>query len=230
MSKIYFLLFLLVNTAGAHAQDSVRVLCLYGSVPAKGWQGREPEFKRGMFTRTINMQGGHVGIEVGADSVLSFQPLRYSGPFHAGDLFSHSKHPNSWFRVMTVHRMWTLLGNYYNNIDSLQRAMFVIPVTPQQRHAIDSLSRAYLTHTPYDYAFLGMRCASASYEILVHAGVASWYRRGLWHKIFTTRKFRYAIYKEYLRRRAAGWRLYTWKGSHSRVWDRDKVKLDAAFH
>lgn len=50
------------------ARDSVRVLCLYGSVPAKGWKGVEPQFRKGMFTRLINLRGGHVGVETGASA------------------------------------------------------------------------------------------------------------------------------------------------------------------
>ncbi len=42
--------------------------------------------------------------------------------------------------------MWNCLGNYYNNIDSLVNS--------------------YTTQTPYDYVFLGMRCASSSYDVL----------------------------------------------------------------
>ena len=210
----------------AHAQDSIRVLCLYGSIPAKGWKGIEPVFHKGILTRTINLHGGHVGVETLIDSVLSFQPVNYSGLFRSGHIFNHSRHPNSWFRALSDQDMWYVLPHHYDDLDSLRRAVFVIPVTPGQRRMIDSLSRAYRAHTPYDYAFLGMRCASASYEILFHAGLVSGYPRGIWHKIFTTKKFRYALYKEYLRRKAAGWRLYTWKGCTSRQWENDIITLN----
>ena len=207
------------------AQDSIRVLCLYGSVPAKGWKGVEPQFNKGLFTRLINLRGGHVGVEAGTDTVLSFHPVHYNGPFHAGHFFNHCRRPNSVFRAVTVNRMWYMLPHRYPDLDSLRRVVFVIPVTSGQRRVIDSLALAYLARTPYDYAFLGMRCASASYQILVYAGVATEYRRGLWHRIFSTRKFRYALYKEYLRRRSEGWRMYAWKGSVSREWDKDKRPL-----
>ena len=146
-------------------------------------------------------------------------------PFHAGHIFNHRRHPNSLFRAVSVNRMWYMLPHHYPDLDSLRRVVFVIPVKSGQRRVIDSLALAYLARTPYDYAFLGMRCASASYQILAYAGVATEYRRGLWHRIFSTRKFRYALYKEYLRRRSEGWRMYTWKGSVSREWDKDKRPL-----
>jgi hypothetical protein len=212
-------------TVDLTAQDSIRVLCLYGSVPAKGYKGVEPQFRKGMFTRLINLRGGHVGVETGADTVLSFHPVRHDGPFHAGHIFNHPRHPNSIFRAVSVDRMWFMLPHHYPDPDSLRRVVFVIPITPEQRRVIDSLALAYLAHTPYDYAFLGMRCASASWQILVYAGVATEYRHAFWHKIFSTRKFRYALYKEYLRKRSAGWRMYTWKGSVSREWDKDKRPL-----
>jgi len=204
------------------AQDSVRVLCLYGSVPAKGYKGVEPQFHKGMFTRLINLRGGHVGVETGADTVLSFHPIRYDGPFHAGHIFNHPRRPNSLFRAVTVNRMWYMLPHHYPDLDSLRRVVFVIPITPDQRRVLDSLALAYLAQTPYDYAFLGMRCASASYEVLASAGIVTEYKRNFWYNIFTTRRFRYILYKEYLQNKGKGWRLYTCKGSQSREWEKDQ--------
>lgn len=186
--------------------------------------GKEPMYgPNNLINRAAKLRGGHVGVEYEPDKVLSFQPLRYTGIARAGHLIasSHHKNFNSCFRIYTERRMWTVLGNYYNNLDSLRRAVFVIPVTAAQRRILDSLATAYTTSTPYDYAFLGMRCASATYEVLLAAGVVTGVKHNLWYNVFTTQDFRYLLYREYLRNKDIGWQLYTCKGSRSRTWDKD---------
>jgi hypothetical protein len=215
--------------------DSIRVLCLYGSIPAKGWQGKEPMHgPNSMLGRMVKLHGGHVTIEYAHDKALSFQPVHYDGLGGAGHLFSRSKEKNfnACFRIYTEKRSWNVLGNYYNNIDSLRRAVFIIPVTATQQHQLDSLATAYTQHTPYDYAFFGMRCASASYQFLKEAGLVTEYKHHIWFNIFTTRDFRNALYKDYVRNRdkdkdkGKGWRLETTRGSLSRQWEKDTQDLE----
>jgi len=205
--------------------DSIRILCLYGSIPAKGFAGKEPMYGPNNFiNKMTKMHGGHVSIEYAPDKALSFQPLRYTGIARSGHLTNRSnpKNFNSCFRIYTAQRAWTGLGNYYNNLDSLRRATFVIPITAAQKRRLDSIARIYVDKTPYDYSFLGMRCASASYEVLAAAGIVTRYKRNFWYNIFTTRRFRYLLYKEYLLKKDKGWRLYTCKGSQSREWEMDQ--------
>ena len=205
--------------------DSIRILCLYGSIPAKGFEKKEPMYgPNNLFNRLAKMHGGHVAIEIAPDKALSFQPLHYTGIARSGHLTnrSNSKNFNSCFRLYTAHRAWTVLGNYYDNLDSLRRATFVIPITAAQKKRLDSIATAYTHNTPYDYSFLGMRCASASYEVLAAAGIVTEYKRNFWYNIFTTRRFRYVLYKQYLQNKDKGWRLYTCKGSQSRDWEKDQ--------
>jgi hypothetical protein len=217
-----------VPDAAAPIVDSVRVLCLYGSIPAKGWQGKEPMHgPNSMLGRMVKLHGGHVAIEYAHDKALSFQPVHYDGVGGAGHLMprSDAKNFNSCFRIYTEKRAWNVLGNYYNNLDSLRRAVFVIPVTAAQKHTLDSLATVYTQRTPYDYAFFGMRCASASYEFLLEAGLVAEYRHHIWRNVFTTRDFRNALYKDYERNRTKGWRLETSHGSLSRQWEKDSQPL-----
>jgi hypothetical protein len=160
-----------------------------------------------MLGRMVKLHGGHVTIEYARDKALSFQPVHYDGLGGAGHLMprSKSKNFNACFRIYSEKRAWTVLGNYYNNLDSL--------------------ADAYVHHTPYDYAFFGMRCASASYQFLLEAGLVSEYHHNIWWNVFTTRDFRNALYKDYLRNRANGWRLETSPGSHSRQWEKDTEAL-----
>jgi hypothetical protein len=202
---------------------TIRILCLYGSVPAKGyWQVEPLHGPRNMINLVAKLHGGHVGIEYAPDKVLSFQPLTYGGPAASGHFVPNLKKRNfnSWFRVYSVDRMWNCLGNRYNNIDSLRRAVFVIPVTAAQRQILDSLVKKYTTQTPYDYAFFGMRCASSSYDVLQTAGILP-KQDMTWYNVFTTQEFRYLLYQEYLRNKDKGWELFTSKGSVSRKWEKD---------
>ena len=208
--------------------DSIRILCLYGSIPAKGFEGKEPMYgPNNIFNRMSKMHGGHASIEYAPDKALSFQPVNYTGIARSGHLTNRAnpKNFNSCFRIYTEHRAWTVLGNYYNNLDSLRRATFVIPITAVQKRALDSIAQAYVRKTPYDYSFLGMRCASASYEVLASAGILTRYKHNFWSNIFTTRRLRYVLYQEYLKNKDKGWRLYTSKGSQSREWENDAVPL-----
>ena len=164
--------------------DSVRVLCLYGSIPAKGWWGREPMYgPNSVLGRMVKLHGGHVTIEYAHDKALSFQPVHYDGIGGAGHIMPRSgnKNFNSCF--------------------------------------------AYTGKAPYDYAFFGMRCASASYQFLLEAGLVREYKHNIWMNVFTTRDFRNALYKDYERNRDKGWRLETTRGSRSRQWEKDTEDL-----
>ncbi len=208
--------------------DSIRVLCLYGSIPAKGWRGREPMYgPNSMLGRMVKLHGGHVTIEYAHDRALSFQPVHYNGFGGAGHIMprSNEKNFNACFRIYNEKRAWNVLGNYYNNVDSLRRAVFIIPVTAAQQHKLDSLATTYTKLPPYDYAFFGMRCASASYQFLSEAGLVTEYKHLIWMNVFTTRDFRNALYKDYVRNRDKGWRLETSKGSVSRKWEKDSFLL-----
>jgi hypothetical protein len=180
-----------------------------------------------MLGRMVKLHGGHVTVEYDHNKALSFQPIRYNGLGGAGHIMPRAKarNYNSCFRIYPESRAWGVLGNYYNNIDSLRRAVFIIPVNAAQKHALDSLAQAYTRSTPYDYAFFGMRCASASYAFLEEAGLVSEYRRHIWLNVFTTRDFRNALYKDYLRNKDKGWRLETTRGSLSRQWEKDTELL-----
>jgi hypothetical protein len=202
---------------------TIRILCLYGSVPAKGYGNVEPlHGPRNMINWVAKLHGGHVGIEYAPDKVLSFQPQTYGGLAASGHFVPHFKNRNfnSCFRTVPVSRLWNCLGNRYNNIDSLRRAVFVIPITATQRQILDSLVGRYTNRTPYDYAFFGMRCASSSYDVLQTAGILP-KQDMTWYSVFTTQEFRYLLYLEYCKHKDKGWELYTCKGSVSRKWEKD---------
>lgn len=207
----------LCGNAFSAPRDSVRVLIIYGSKPAKGhkeqykWFGGKP--------------GGHVALDLGHDRVLSFAPTKYHPICH---IFARSKAKNfrSRFRYESVERFWQTFnytGDHYL-VDSLKRMVVTIPINARQRRTLDSLAAAYTRQTPYDYAVLGMRCASATYDILARADCfADPYKHHLWWHILLPRDLRYELQKEALRDHPGmDWRVYKRDGSRTRKWDRDK--------
>jgi hypothetical protein len=197
--------------------DSIRVLIIYGSKPSKGhpteykWFGGRP--------------GGHVAIQVDTDRVISFGPTKYHPICH---IIARSKPANfrSRYRIETVERFWETF-NYTGArypIDSLKRMVVSIPVTPEQKRKLDSIAVAYTAHVSYDYAVLGMRCASSSYEVLAQLDLLNKpYKHHIWWHILFPRDIRYELMKEVRHGRGAGtWRIYQNDGSRSRKWDFDR--------
>ena len=197
--------------------DSIRVLIIYGSKPAKG----HPKEYKWFGGRA----GGHVALDLGNDRVLSFAPTKYR-PWPHLIACAKPKNFRSTFRIESVDAFWKTFnytgGRYH--IDSLQRMVVAIPINPRQRKTIDSLSTVYLAHTPYDYAVLGMRCASASYEILAQTGVLDDpYKHHIWWHLLWPRDIRYELLKEAKHgQKAKTWRVFQGKGSPSRKWDYDR--------
>jgi len=198
--------------------DSIRVLMLYGSKPAKGYPD-EPKWFGGR-------PGGHVAIDMGGDSTLNFGPTKYRPMCH---IFSRRQPANfrSTFRIRTIAAFWRTF-NYTHPIndhaDSLKGLVIVMPVSPEQKRKLDSIARSYLATPPYDYAVLGMRCASASYEILAQLGLLDKpYKRRVWWHILYPRYIRYELLKQVKQNPAASaWRVYQTTGTAARKWDRDR--------
>jgi hypothetical protein len=211
---VLFICCLIARPVFSQPSDSIRVLMLYGSRPARG-HPEEPKWFGGR-------PGGHVAIQLGGDSTLNFSPTKYRPMCH---IIARGKAANfrSTFRIRTAESFWGTF-NYTHPLnahrDSLMGLVIAIPVTAQQRSRLDSLTAVYLGHAPYDYAVLGMRCASATYEILAQTGLLSRpYRRHIWWHLLYPRDIRYQLLKE---ARGKDWRVYTTAGTTTRVWDRDR--------
>jgi hypothetical protein len=182
--------------------DVIKVHFLYGSKPKK--QHRETEGK--WFGGRL---GGHVGIEVGEDSILNFLPM---GKFHwIGK--RHDRH--SQFRIHSNVNFYKIFATP----GPVKKAVVYIPVSTQQRKILDSVSSEYLSKTPYDYAFLGMRCGAASYDILGQIGVVKEHgRRSTSVRIFYPRKLRRKVFHLASKHE---WKVELEKGSGRRKWERD---------
>jgi hypothetical protein len=198
-------------TAGAaitSPKDSIRVLFIYGSYPARGYAHTERKWFGGI-------HGGHVALEIAPDSVLSFRNAKH--PCH---VFPRKRHNSIW-EIKTVHGMWESFPPHNYNEDDLNRAVITIPVTVEQKKKIDSMATVYLHKTPYDYAVAGMRCASASYDIMAKAGLFKEHGASTWWRIIMPRDLRTLLIKKAHSPEGKDWRVALYSGSKKRIWERD---------
>jgi hypothetical protein len=198
------LLFCFISSL-AYSQDTtyLKVHFLYGSRPLHKCKDTEPKWFGGML-------GEHVGIEGDSNKIVNFIP---NGKFH---WFAKKDNRHSTYAVHSPDDFYAILGG---NPDSVKKAIVYIPVTLQQKQQFDSITTAYLEHTPYDYALVGMRCGTAAYDILGKLAVLPDYSyRKTYKKIFYPKKLRKRLFKKATEN---GWTIVRENGSYRRKWERD---------
>ncbi len=206
MRNFFLLFFLGVRLVYSQDSTSVSVWFLYGSTPAKGFEQHERKWFGGK-------HGGHVGIEVDSGMIVSFVP---KGKFH---LIGKDWDRHSCFAVHSPEAFSQLMGSISEGTAKL--CTIQIPLSKEQKARLDSIVATYLTTTPYDYAFIGMRCASAAYDLLSGTGVVKPYAtlRLQW-KIFYPKRLRTFLLAL---ARKNHWEIHKQEGGPSRKWERDKV-------
>ncbi|MBI1222848.1 MAG: hypothetical protein GC180_09620 [Bacteroidetes bacterium] len=201
----YVSFFLLISHTGSLAQDTswIKVHFIYGSRPKNGCK-QEPKWFGGI-------HGGHVGIEYDTGKVIDFAP---KGKFH---YIERQRCPHSAYSLRSMKAFWHTFKQ--SDSASLKVMTILVPLDSAQSHRLDSIVKRYPENCPYDYAFLGMRCAAASYDILAEIGVLEPFsRRGTWCRIF---------YPKLLRKRMIHlahkkhWMIWKKAGSDCRVWEKD---------
>lgn len=188
------------------SQDTtfLKVHFLYGSKPLKGDKSKEQKWFGGIL-------GGHVGIEVEHDKVLNFLPSRES--FH---WFTNKKDKHSTYAIHSVPSFYAVFGEHP---DSVKKVIIYIPITTQQKETFDSIVSAYIGHAPYDYAFFGMRCGAATYEILAQLAILPSYSyRKTSRKIFYPRKLRKRLFRM---AKDNNWKIIKQEGVKGRKWEKD---------
>jgi hypothetical protein len=176
---------------------------LYGSKPSKQHKETEGKWFGGRL-------GGHVGIETGNDSVLNFTR---QGKLH---LFSSARHRNSRYVINTTNDFW---GIFRTNGSAVKKTTIGVPISKKQKQVLDSVLAVYVAQTPYDYAFFGMRCGAATYDILAQLGIMrSLSRSGTYMKIFYPRKLRKRLLKM---ARQNNWEVILKEGAITRRWEQD---------
>lgn len=156
------------------------------------------------------MLGGHVGIEGDSDQIVNFLP---KGKFH---WIAKSQLMHSTYAEHSFNDFYAILGG---NPDSVKKMIVYIPVTLEQKAIFDSLTKAYLLQTPYDYALIGMRCGAAAYDILGQMGILPNYsQKRIAAKIFYPKKLRKRLIKKAAEEQ---WKVEASEGSVKRKWEKD---------
>lgn len=204
MKNINLLFLFIAISLAASAQDSLYVKAhfLCGSKPKRPYKKTESHWFGGKL-------GGHAGIEIAPNYIIDFVP---AGKFH---IFSHRNKRHSRFTTHDTLNFYNLFGA---KRDSVQRMSITIPITQKQKNMLDSLSKLYLEQTPYDYAFFGMRCGAAAYDVLSYTGILKQHKHmKTAFKIFYPRKLRRKLMKK---AKANHWKIYLQQGSQRRKWER----------
>lgn len=199
-SLIILLFSVFVGDAYCQADSSavINVHFLYGSRPKRKFKDTEVKSFGGL-------HGGHVSIQVG-DTDYGFGPTIM--PVH---LFP--KH-----RRQSVFEARELQGGARYSAGN-KTVTFVIPVSPKQLARLDSTHKAYCQTTPYDYAFFGMRCASATQNILALAGILKRKSRAVTIlTAFYPKRLRKRLFKQ---AKAHGYQVIRSEGKTTRKWERD---------
>ncbi len=187
------------------AQDSVfiKVHFLYGSKPKRQFKDSEKKWFGGKY-------GGHAGIETDSNKVLNFLPI---GKFH---YLAKKQNFHSHFAVHSLLDFWDILGN---GVDEVKKTTILIPISNTQKIKLDSINKYYLENSPYNYAFIGMRCGSAVFDILGQLGILKKYsHKKLVLKIFYPKKLRKKLLKK---AKEYNWKVLRQEGITTRIWEKD---------
>jgi hypothetical protein len=186
-----------------HAQDSLTIHFLYGSKPAKNYKHTQKKWFGGKL-------GGHVGIAVNNDSVLHFL---YKGKFH---VVANKRNKHSQYLYSALPDFYLYLAKQK---DSFKTVAVTLPITTQQKNIFDSMKQNYLNCTPYDYAFIGMRCGAATYDMLAILDIVPKQKKSTTiAKIFYPRKLR----KKILHLASTNnWHVQYTIGTATRNWEKD---------
>jgi len=199
------LLFNILNSALGAQSDSliIRVHFLHGSKPKRAFKHEEDRWFGGVL-------GGHAGIEISPNKIFNFQPK--SRPH----LFSKRNIVYSKFSFHDTVSFYEILGG---KADSVKKTIISIKISSKQKAILDSIVTAYTKHCPYDYAFFGMRCGAAAYDVLAQAGVVKKTSfKKTWKRIFYPRKLRRLLEFGTIKGIVS---IKKTKGSEKRKWEKD---------
>ena len=183
------------------AADSlfVKVHFVYGSRPKRLYKHTEPKFFGGI-------HGGHVFLEVN-HKIISFGTN--NGKWH---VFPHRSKSAGIYRE-DKNLSW--------RGDSAKKKIttIAIPITEEQLMSFTETEKKYFEKTPYDYAFIGMRCAAGAYDMLCKSNVCKPMQRGrMVTKYFYPKRLR----KQLLRRaEKEHWQVVKQEGRTTRKWESD---------
>ena len=197
------LFFSFADKAFANDTIFIKVHFLYGSKPKREFNDMESKWFGGKL-------GGHVGIEIDSNKIIDFVP---HGDFH---YFAHKDNYSSKFATHDQQSFWEIFGG---SSESVKKLTILIPISANQKLKLDSIYNAYTQQTPYDYAFVGMRCGAAAYDLLSQIGIFKKlsYRKA-YLKIFYPKKLRKRLLKKATQNK---WTINKQEGTNRRKWEKD---------
>lgn len=178
----------------AIASDSVYVLFVYGSKPKvnteSNWLG--------------GIHGGHVSVSYNR-AYISFVPNKGVRVFPRRSV-------NSAFIMETD-------GDFIFDTARSRYLLLAFEIDSIQKVKLDSICLSRLDSAEYEYAFFGMRCASAAYDLLSAAEILpKMKRRHMVFKFFYPKLLRKRLLKKAKKENA---RIFYRPGRKSRKWEKD---------
>lgn len=188
----------MTSFANGQQEHLLKVLFRYGSRPARGYEKIE-HFDFG------GIHGGHVCL--GIDSVV----IGFDSPdgYH---IFPRKKNLKGVFLREDEH-------DYMKDTITKKYAVVEIPISDSQYGHLYRILTDYMNNAPYDYAFFGMRCASATYDVLSQIGIME--QKSYLGNVFSN------FYPKLLRRklfhlaRKNNYNIIRLKGRKTRIWEED---------
>jgi len=197
MPQLISLVICLLTYSLVHSQDTLYAYFIYGSKPID-----ESEHK--WFGGKL---GGHVGLGINKDSVYHFNPGGHVGAF------GKKEEPGTW-RLNSAEDFRCTFG-----CDSNKILVVSIPVSHSNWMSVKEKGDTYLHSSNYPYAFFGMRCAAACYDLLSQGNVVTPKSKpSMIRKNFYPRKLRKRLLKM---AKQEGWKTALTPGRVSRKWDHD---------
>jgi hypothetical protein len=199
MFRFIFLFLFLSNYFFAADSLFVKVHFVYGSKPKRAF--KETELKQ-----FGGIHGGHVYLEVN-QKIISYGTN--NGKWH---IFPHKSKSAGKYRVDKDLK-------WHGDTGKLKITTIIIPITKEQLLKFKEVEESYFEKTPYDYAFLGMRCAAGAYDVLDKAEVCSHKTR--WRiisKNFYPKRLRVKLLK---RAKNENWQVLKQNGRATRKWEKD---------
>jgi hypothetical protein len=196
-----FIFIFLFFSISIQAADSlfVKVHFVYGSKPKRAFKNIESKQFGGI-------HGGHVYMEVNK-KIISYGTN--NGKWH---IFPHKSKSAGKYRVDKDLK-------WHGDTGKLKITTVIIPITEEQFLKFKEVEQRYFEKTPYDYAFLGMRCAAGAYDVLDKAKVCPHKTRlGIISKNFYPKRLRVKLLR---RAKKENWEVCTQEGRSTRKWERD---------
>jgi hypothetical protein len=191
------MIMLTITTTG-QPDHILKVLFRYGSRPALGYEKTEKNDFGGI-------HGGHVCLAM--DSIV----IGFDSP-NGYHIFPSRKHLKGLFVREDEH-------DYMKDTITKKYAIVEIPISDSQYLLLNKILEGYINNPPYDYAFFGMRCASATYDVLSQIGILEHKSylgnvfSNFYPKLFRSKIFHLAKKNNYT--------IIRLKGRKSRQWEED---------